>query len=230
MRQNKISIDQLLNSVGEEVKVLGKKDRYVSAASPIDKASSESVTFCSKKAPEGLQMVRNSKAGFVICRDDLEFTEDDFRDKTLIMVSNPRLAFMRIMRKHFVEERKYGISPTAVIDEAVRIHPSVYIGPNSYIGRCEIGENTVIYGNVYIYPGAVIGRNVVIHAGAVIGPDGNLPGCSPGDRGIYNFSVSQGRYHRWYGEHQAGRNCAPDSCPNSHRQLLLHSFLPCFLF
>lgn len=172
MRKNKISVDELLNSIGEAVKVLGKKDRYVSVPSPIDKASSESVTFCNKKAPEGLQMVRNSKAGVVICYDDLQFTGDDFKGKTLILVSNPRLAFMRIMRRHFVEAMKYGISPEAVVDEGARIHPSIYIGPNSYIGKCEIGENTVIYGNVHIYSGAVIGRNVVIHAGAVIGAEG----------------------------------------------------------
>ena len=172
VRKNKISVDELLNSIGEAVKVLGKKDRYVSVPSPIDKASSESVTFCNKKAPEGLQMVRNSKAGVVICYDDLQFTGDDFKGKTLILISNPRLAFMRIMRRHFVEAMKYGISPQAVIDEGTKIHPSVYIGPNSYIGKCEIGENTVIDGNVYIYPGAVIGRNVVIHAGTVIGAEG----------------------------------------------------------
>ncbi|MCK4724106.1 MAG: UDP-3-O-(3-hydroxymyristoyl)glucosamine N-acyltransferase, partial [Dehalococcoidia bacterium] len=165
--------DELLNSIGEAVKVLGKKDRYVSVPSPIDKTSSESVTFCNQKAPKGLQMVRSSKAGVVICYDDLQFTGDDFKDKTLILVSNPRLAFMRILRKYFVEEeRQQGISPRAVVDEAAKIHPSVYIGPNSYIGKCEIGENTVIDGNVYIYPRAVIGRNVVIHAGTVIGAEG----------------------------------------------------------
>jgi len=172
VRKNKISVDELLNSIGEAVKVLGKKDRYVSVPSPIDKASSESVTFCNKKAPEGLQMVRNSKAGVVICYDDLTFTEDDFKNKTLILVSNPTLAFLRIMKRHFVEAMKHGISPQAVIDEGAKIHPSVHIGPNSYIGRCEIGENTVIHGNVYIYPGAVIGRKVVIQAGTVIGAEG----------------------------------------------------------
>ena len=171
-RKNRIKIDDLLDSIGDAVAVLGKRDRYVSTVSPIDEAKSQSVTFCNKKAPEGLQRVRDSKAGAVICYDDLQFTEDDFKDKTLILVSDPRLAFMRIMQRHFVEAMKHGISPQAVIDEGARIHPSVHIGPNSYIGKCEIGENTVIDGNVYIYPGAVIGRNVVIHAGAVIGAEG----------------------------------------------------------
>lgn len=171
--QSKISIDDLVNSIGDAYEVLGRRDRYVSTVSPIGNASSESLTFCNRKAAEGLQMVRDSKAGVVICYDDLQFTEDDFKDRTLILVSNPRLAFMRVMRRHFVqEELKHGVSSSAVVDEGARIHPSVYIGPNSYIGRCEIRENTVIGGNVYIYPGAVIGRNVIIHAGTVIGAEG----------------------------------------------------------
>ena len=173
MRKSRIKIDDLLNSIGDAFEVLGKRDRYVSTVSPIGEASSESVTFCNKKASEDLQMVRNSKAGVVICSDDLRFTDDDFKDKTLILVSNPRLVFMRIMRRHFVGAMKYGISPQAVIDEGAKIHPSVYIGPNSYIGRCEIGKNTVIYGNVYIYLGTVIGRNVLINAGVIIGGEGS---------------------------------------------------------
>lgn len=173
MRKNRIKIDDLLDSIGDTFEVLGKRDRYVSAVLPIDDAKSESVTFCNKKASEGLQKVRSSKAGAVICYNDLQFTENDFKDKTLILVSDPRLAFMRIMQRHFVqEELKHGVSASAVVDEGAGIHPSVYIGPNSYIGKCEIGENTVIDGNVYIYPGAVIDRNVRIHAGAVIGAEG----------------------------------------------------------
>jgi len=173
MRKSRIKINTLLNSIGDAFEVLGKKDKYISNVSPIGEASSESVTFCKKKASEGLQMVRNSKAGVVICSDDLHFTDDDFKDKTLILVSNPRLVFMRIMRRHFVGAMKHGISLQAVIDEGARVHPSVYIGSNSYIGRCEIGENTVIYGNVYIYHGTVIGRNVLINAGVVIGGEGS---------------------------------------------------------
>jgi len=173
MRKIQIKIHDLLASIGDTYEVLGERDRYVSTASPIGAAESESITFCNKKAAEGLQSVQNSRAGAIICYDDLPFTDNDFKDKTLILVSNPRLAFLRILRQYFVEgERQRGIYPRAVVDEAAKIHPSVYIGPNSYIGRCEIGENTVIDGNVYIYPGVVIGRNVLIHAGAVIGAEG----------------------------------------------------------
>lgn len=170
--QSKISINELVNSIDMTCKVLGIEDRYVSSISRINDASSECVTFCNKKGAQGLQMVRDSNASVVICHDDLQFTDDDFSNKTLILVQDPRLAFIRIMQAHFAEDTKPGISPATTIDKKAKIHPSVHIGPNSYIGNCEIGEGTVIHGNIYIYSGTKIGKNVIIQAGAVIGAGG----------------------------------------------------------
>lgn len=172
VRKSRISIDDLLDSIGDAFEVLGKRDRYVSTVSPIDKASRESVAFCNKKAAEGLQRVINSKAGVIICYDDLQFTEDDFKDKTLILVSNPRLAFIHVMQKYFQEKIEFGTHSTAIIDKNARIHPNVYIGANSHAGKCEIGENTLVHANVHIYSKVKIGRNVIIHEGAVIGKEG----------------------------------------------------------
>ena len=172
-RENKINIDELLNSIGEVSRVLGDKGRYVSNAAPIHNAGSESVTFCNEKAEKGLQMIRNSNAGVIICHADLQFAEDDYMERTLILVSRPRTAFIRIMKRFFEEEPvKYGISATAIIEREAEIHPNVYIGPNCYIGRCRIGEGTIIHGNNYIYSNTVIGKNVVIQAGTIIGAEG----------------------------------------------------------
>ena len=170
--QHKISVNELVNSIAMPFKILGVEDRYVSSVSSIDEANSECVTFCNKKAAKGMEMVRSSGAGVIICPDDLQFASDDFGDKTLILVSDPRLAFIRIMQAHFAERAKPGISSGAVVDEKAKIYPSVYIGPNSYIGDCEIGEGTVIHGSVHIYSGTMIGKNVLIQAGAVIGAEG----------------------------------------------------------
>ena len=170
--QHKLSVSELLDSMGITFKVLGVKDRYVSSVSRIEEASRECVTFCNQKGAQGLQMVRNSNASIVICYDDLRFTDDDSNDKTLILVPDPRLAFIRIMQAHFAEGIKPGISPATIVDKKAKIHHSVYIGPNSYIGNCDIGEGTAIHGNVYIYSGTKIGKNVIIQAGAVIGAAG----------------------------------------------------------
>jgi len=90
----------------------------------------------------------------------------------MILVSKPRLAFIRIMQAYFQEDRLYTISPTAVIDTEALLDPDIYIGSYTSIGKCIIGAGTIIYGNVYIYSNVKIGKNVVIHAGTVIGADG----------------------------------------------------------
>jgi UDP-3-O-[3-hydroxymyristoyl] glucosamine N-acyltransferase len=77
------------------------------------------------------------------------------------------------MKKFFPEEPvKFGISPTAIIERTAEIHPNVYIGPHCYIGRCKIGEDTIIHGNNYIYSNTEIGKNVIIQVGTVIGVEG----------------------------------------------------------
>ena len=170
--ENKINIDELLNSVGEVSRVLGDKGRYVSNVAPIHEAGSESVTFCNERAEKGLKMIRKSNAGVVICYADMQFAEEDYVERTLILVSRPRTAFIRIMKRFFLEEPvEYGISPTAIVDRKAEIHPHVYIGPHCYIGRCKIGEGTIVHGNNHIYSNTEIGKDVIIQAGTVIGAE-----------------------------------------------------------
>ena len=172
MTGKNINLIELCNSITGDCEVLGTRDRYVSIASPIDKSDRESITFCSKNTEDALPMIRDSRAGVIICSKELCYEEDDYKDKTLILVLNPRLAFIQVMQKCFQEELEFGIHPTAIIDKNARIHPNVYIGANSCISKCEVGENTVVHANVHIYSKVKIGRNVIIHEGAVIGKEG----------------------------------------------------------
>ena len=172
-RENRINIDGLLNSIGQVSKVLGDKGRYVSNVASIHRAGSESVTFCNERGEKGLRMIRNSSAGVIVCHTDMQFTEDDYMERTLILVSRPRTAFIQIMKRLFPEEPiKFGISPTAIVDRKAEIHPNVYIGPHCYIERCKISEDTIIHGNNHIYSNTEIGKNVIIQMGTVIGIEG----------------------------------------------------------
>lgn len=156
-----------------DYEVLGLLDiNDVSIPSPITKASAESVSFCAKRTKDAIKLIKETKARVIICSNELMLPPEDIQDKTLILVSNPRLAFIRVLQRYFEEKVKFGIHPTATIDKKAIISPKVYIGPNSYIGKCEIGENIVIHGNVFIYPNVKIGSNVIIQAGAVIGTSG----------------------------------------------------------
>lgn len=64
-----------------------------------------------------------------------------------------------------------GIHPTAVVESP--LPPSVSVGAHCWIGAdVDIGESSVLYPGVKIYPGCRIGRRAIIHSGAVIGADG----------------------------------------------------------
>lgn len=169
---HRISVNQLVKSLGMKSRVLGDPERCCLSVSRIDDTDKESVTFCNKNGEAGLQMVRDSRAAIVICPDDLDLDPGDYKAKTIILVPDPRLAMLRVMQRYFVQKPAPGISPSSVIDENARIHPTACIGPNSYIGRCEIGEHSIVHGNVFIYDDTRIGRDVVIQAGAVIGAEG----------------------------------------------------------
>jgi len=165
----KVSLAELIDSLVEKNRVIGSTDRYVRHALPIDQADEEAFCFCSRDGDQALNMIRSSRAKVIICSDELEFSGADIQDKTLIQVSNPRLTFIKLLQRYFAPAPKYGIHPSAIIDEKARIASQVYIGPHSCVGNCEIGQGTVIDCNVYIHDNTKIGKRVVVHPGAVIG-------------------------------------------------------------
>lgn len=158
---------------GQDFKILGRQNRLVKGLSAIDEGNKYSLSYCNPRSRNPRQLIKESKCGAIICADLLEFAKDDYRHKTLILTKSPRLAFILIAEAYFPEARPdYAVHPTAVIDPRAKIYRDVYIGPHTFIGECEIGEGTIIYGNVHIYSGTKIGKRVVIHAGTVIGADG----------------------------------------------------------
>ena len=112
--------------------------------------------------------------------------------KTLIRVSNPRIAFAKVL-PFFFPEKKYapGIHPSAVVAQTASIDPSAHIGPHCVIGErvrigagaallggnhvgddSQLGENVRLFPLVVVYARSQIGNRVRIHASAVIGSDG----------------------------------------------------------
>lgn len=170
-----IDLKTAINFIHEDViRVVGSMERTITQPEPIFESKTKSaITFCSVDGASALDLINSTGAGVVICRENNALTSLTINDKTLIIVTNPRLSFLRLIGAVFSDAPPRGIHPSAVIDPQAKISKDVYIGPFTYIGKCEIGEGTVIHGHVHIYPGNVrIGKNVIIHAGTVIGVDG----------------------------------------------------------
>ncbi|MBI2859566.1 MAG: hypothetical protein HYX90_10850 [Chloroflexi bacterium] len=167
----KVSVKALVDSMREEYRILGDPERCVGSVYPIDQADADSLCFYRTRGKRALEMVRSSKAAVIVCSDRLDFSEADYREKTLIQVSNPRNTYGKLLSRYFLHRPRPGIHPTAVINEKARIGDRVYIGPQCYIGDCEIGEGAIIEGHVYVNDGTRIGKRVIIHPGVVIGTE-----------------------------------------------------------
>jgi UDP-3-O-[3-hydroxymyristoyl] glucosamine N-acyltransferase len=169
-----VSVNDVLTALGADVLgVLGRSDRRVTHAAPLGEADACSLSFCSQRVSEPLARIRASRAGIVICQSSLPVTEEDHRDRTLILVENPRLAFMRALRRLFHVAGPEGIHPTAVLSDAGSIALPTTIGPYCYVApEVRIGPDARLAAHVTVHSRTTIGARARIHTGAVIGTDG----------------------------------------------------------
>lgn len=175
MNYIKVSVKSAIKILGEQVvEIVGDLNRDFSNPVSIYEAKSNlDICFSTHEKHEILDIINNTKAGVILCKKYEDFlTQLKIIDKTLILVKDPRLCFLRLVEAFFVPKIEYKIHPTAIIHPEAKIHSNVHIGPFTQIGKCEIGENTIIYGNTHIYSNSKIGSNVVIHSGVIIGSDG----------------------------------------------------------
>ena len=128
-----------------------------------------------------------SKASCLIVKDAARFS-----GRTVIEVSNPKLAFSLIgAALHPAVRREPTIHPTAVVAANANIALTAYVGPNVCVGEyvrvgaytrieagvvlganVSVGDDCVLHPNVVLYDGVSIGNRVILHAGVCLGADG----------------------------------------------------------
>lgn len=169
----KYFIKDILNYLGNQYKIIGDRDKYffTKATSPefVDEETLDWINPYNRKSHRDLA---ERKSKIIICDDSIEITERLIAEKCLVIVSKPKLVFMKIVTDLFLKKVNLIIHPTAVIHEEAVIAENVHIGPFTYVGKCSINEGSVIYGNCFLYDNVKIGKNVTIHAGTIIGSDG----------------------------------------------------------
>lgn len=133
----------------------------------IDQANEFSLSWLKLSADNQEEVIKISRSKVILCALEKDFQHID--NKVLIQVHNPRLVYLRIVKELFVKEMGYGIHPSAVINRDAKISDKVYIGPNTVIGKCVIGENVIIHGNCFLFDKVTIGNNVTIMPNTTIG-------------------------------------------------------------
>jgi UDP-3-O-[3-hydroxymyristoyl] glucosamine N-acyltransferase len=165
-----VQISEIASFIGSK-EVSLKKDATISDFSPLLKAGSGHLTFSIVPGKRGATLLQQSRASLIICHIN---TKRLVRESTasLIFVDNPRLWFIRVVKRYTRPSHSTGISPHAIV-KSNTIGRNVSIGPFSYVGEnVTIGDNTTISGGVHIHPDVSIGREVTIDSCAVIGTDG----------------------------------------------------------
>lgn len=165
--------------------VLGDGEVEISRVAALEDAQSGEITFIAH--PKHLSKMGETKASAVIVSNEITQA-----DKPLLCVTNPYLAFAKILTLFSQEtyqpkgiDPNTWISPTAHLGKDLSFYPFVYIGdrcqigdrvtiyPGVYVGKdSSIGEESILYPNVSIYPRTVIGKRVILHSGVVVGSDG----------------------------------------------------------
>ena len=161
----------------------------ITGVASIDSADVGDLVFA--ESPRFLQSALRSRASAVLVTAALA-TEASNSPKAIIVVSEPRVAFVHALRL-FAPAPAFapGIDPSASVGEDCRIGAAVHIGANAVIGRdvtlgdgvviaagvcvgdgCAIGAGTTIHPNATLYARTSIGRGCILHAGCVIGADG----------------------------------------------------------
>ncbi len=170
-----IKVKDIIDYLGQEViDVNGEVgDKIIDNITNVERVNERSLDWVNPAKENIQEMAENSPAKVLLVGDKIVYSEKlKEQGKLLIVVDNPKLKMMHIIRQFFSEKFQSGIHPTAFVHPEAEIGENVYIGPNCYIGKCKIGNNNTIHGGVHIYNRTVIGNNNVIHAGAVICVDG----------------------------------------------------------
>lgn len=140
--------------------------------SAIHEADESSLVWISPRKKNSDELLKSTKAKIIICPLNVKLRDELKHEKKLVKVENPKLTFIRIIKKLYSPEVNFGIHSAAIIHPEAKINKNVYVGPFTYIGKSVIGEGTIIHGNCFVFDNVKIGRNVSINAGSIIGSEG----------------------------------------------------------
>jgi UDP-3-O-[3-hydroxymyristoyl] glucosamine N-acyltransferase len=166
------TVADVIPLLGEHAVVVGDpRGKTFTRAAPITQADEHALVWANPTRSDKQQLVEGTSARIVICDAEIDI-HDGLAESCFLVVANPKLAVIKVLEALFAKPHAWGVHPTAVVSPDATLGDPVFIGPNTYVGKSEIGAGTRIFGNAFIYDDVRIGKNVIIHPGCVIGGDG----------------------------------------------------------
>jgi len=190
------SAGEIAAYVGGEV--VGDPQTFITGLASLESVRSGELVYA--ETEKHLAQALASAASAVLVGPGIEAKE-----KVLIRVANPKLAFARLLEWFAPEPRiAEGIHATAIIHPSAQLGENVSVGPytvieaNVRLGRnCQIGagcyigagvrlgDDCVVFPRVTIYRDVEIGARVRVHTGTVIGSDG------------FGYVLAEGKYWKF---------------------------------
>ncbi len=167
-----LNLEDIINTLSP-LNVIGKRDIKISKIINFDIENTihNHLMWVSLK---NINKLNDVKRGVIICPTLPRDFKVIHSTCTYIICENPRYAFQKVLKLVAnLEETKYIISSTALIDPSAKLGKNINIGHNVVIEKnCIIGDNTTIDHNSVIKSGCIIGKNVIIGANCVVGGSG----------------------------------------------------------
>lgn len=160
-----ISVQEIINCINPD-KFIGDAELTIEKVMNFDQGN-ENPKVLMWLHPNNNSLIEKVKQGTLICSElPLEINYN----VNYLIVSNPRLVFLKILKNFFVSSFEHKICKSAKIDDSVILGENIFIGENVVIEEdCQIGDNTTIYHNTIILNSTIIGKNVKIGSNNTIG-------------------------------------------------------------
>lgn len=162
----------LLSVLDQDALVLGSTDIEFSMVRRPEDAVDGSLVWSSSDSVAEVKRIIDSEATVVLCRESAIGDAQPTSDMAVILVTDPRLAFTRLMKELFGIKRVFGVDPAAHVHESASLGVDCWIGPQAVVGRCQMGDGCQIGSGVILLDGVRLGDRVIVHPGAVLGVDG----------------------------------------------------------
>ena len=163
------NISEIISFLDTDTKIINEKDHhYIHRFQSLKNSQEGDLTFCVFANQNGIDLINQSKASIIICSIELPINQLN-SNATLILVKNPRLCFIKCVKKFALKDVLPMIHQNAII-KTNNIGKNVSIGPFCYIEEnVTIGDNCIIFGGVQIFNGTKIGNNTKISPSVIIG-------------------------------------------------------------
>ena len=175
-----VTIGDVLAFLGEGIRILrvvGAEEHVLTSPAPAGTARPDQFAFIGTLARNPLDLALATHAGLCILPEGgglpVERMMAENGIKAIVFADNPRLLYMQVLRRFFVDVLPAAVHPSAVVSPDAVIGKNVFIGPLCVIDAgVVVGDDSVIHSGVHIHAEAKLGKGVIIHSGTVIGADG----------------------------------------------------------